>query len=380
MIDFSLTEEQEALRETARRFSREEIAPVAGKYDTIAEFPWDVCKKAFEIGLMNVIVPEAYGGPGLSRVDEVIITEELAWGCTGITACLNVNHLATTPVILAGTEEQKKKFLGEICEELTFASYATTEPGAGSDISGISTTATRKNDRYVLDGTKRFITAGGVASWFVVFATTDKAKGTKGLSAFIVPKETPGVTVGKKEDMMGQRASNTSEIILEEAALPAECLLGKEGDGFKIAMQTFERSRAGIAACGVGLGRAALEQAITYAKERKAFGRPIADFQAIQFMIAEMARDVEAARLLTLQAAWLTDQGLPSNTKASMAKALAADSAMRITTDTVQIFGGYGFSKEYPVEKLMRDAKVLQIYEGTSQIQRVIIARDLLKD
>ncbi|MCZ6689514.1 MAG: acyl-CoA dehydrogenase family protein [Planctomycetota bacterium] len=379
-MDFSLTGEQEALRDTAHRFARDEIAPAARKYDAGDEFPMDICVKAFGIGLMNTVVPDEFGGAGLSRLDEVIITEELAWGCMGITVCLMVNNLAATPLVIAGTPELQKEYLGPLCEEVMFASYCMTEPGAGSDVAGIATTAKKKGDRYVLNGTKRFVTAGGVAKWFIVFAYTDKAKGHKGMSAFVVPKDTPGVTIGKKEDMMGQRASNTAEVIFEEVAVPAGNLLGREGDGFAIAMKTFERSRPGIAAGGVGIGRSAMEQAIAYAKQRRAFGQPIAQFQAIQFMLADMAVDIQAARWLTWHAAWLSDRGKPSNTEASMAKALAADSAMRITTDAVQILGGYGFSREYPVEKMMRDAKVLQIYEGTSQIQRVVIARSLLKD
>jgi acyl-CoA dehydrogenase len=380
MVDFSMTEEQEALRDVAHRFAKDEIIPASMKYDEGKEFPMDVCAKAFETGLMNTTVPEEYGGPGLSRVDEVIITEELAWGCAGITACLCVNNLAAAPVLVAGTEDQKKEFLGRLCDELSFASYATTEPQAGSDLMGMKTTAVKKGAEYVLNGTKRFITGGGVASWYVIFAFTDKEKGHKGLSAFLVPRDQDGVSVGKKEDMMGQRASNTSEVILEEVVIPEANRLGEEGDGFRVAMKTFEKSRPGIAAVGIGIGRRCLEEAVAYAKDREAFGKPIAALQAIQFKLAEMARDVHAGRWLTWHAAWLNDNGKPNNIEASIAKAFTSDTAMRIATEAVQILGGYGFSREYPVEKMMRDAKVLQIYEGTSEIQRVIIARELLRD
>lgn len=380
MINFELTDEQKAIRDLAREFTQGEIVPVAAHHDRTGEFPWDVARKAFEIGLMNLNIPVEYGGGGLGLLDGCIVREELAAGCAGISSALGINGLAATPVLVAGTEEQKRRFLAPLCHELSFASYAVTEPGAGSDVAGIRTTARRVGDEYVLNGSKRFITGAGVARWFVVFTYTDREQRYQGMSAFLVPADTPGVTVGKKEDMMGQRASNTAEITFEDVVVPRENLLGREGEGFKIAMITFDKTRPGVAAGAVGLARCALEHATRYAKERSAFGQAIADFQAIQCILADMATDIHAARLLTWHAAWLGDQGKRNSLEASYAKRFAADMAMKATTDAVQVFGGYGYSREYPVEKLMRDAKVFQIYEGTSQIQRLIIARQLLRD
>ena len=380
MPDFSLSEEQELLQQLAYDFAKEEIAPLAGDLDRSGEFPWEVAQKAFDVGLMNIIVPEDYGGPGLGTFEDALVTEQLATGCMGITLCLIINNLATTPVKLAGNEAQKQKYLGMLTEELHFASYALTEPGAGSDVKAIRSTAKKQGDHYVLNGTKRFITAGGHATWYVVFAYTDREQGHSGISAFIVPRELDGVTVGKKEDMMGQRASNTVELIFEDVAVPAENLLGAEGDGFKIAMRTFNHSRAPIACGAVGIARSAFEAALRYARERETFGQPIAEHQAIGFKLAAMARDINAGRLLCWHAAWLADRGVRAAKEIAMAKLFCADSAMRITTDAVQIFGGYGFSREYPVEKCMRDAKVMQIYEGTSEIQHIIIASELMRE
>ncbi|MFQ6015631.1 MAG: acyl-CoA dehydrogenase family protein [Anaerolineae bacterium] len=379
MINFELGDEQKALRDLTRRFAQEEILPVAAECDQKGEFPLDVAQKAFDIGLMNVTVPEEYGGGGLGHLDECIVREEMAAGCAGISATLGISGLAVTPVILAGTEEQKQRFLAPLCAELSFASYCVTEPSAGSDVAGITSTAELVGDEYVLNGTKRFITGGGLASWFVVLTYTDKSLRRNGISAFVVPADAPGVTVAKKEDMMGQRASNTAEIVFENVRVPKANRLGREGQGFKLAMETFDITRPYAAAGAIGLARSAMEHASRYAQERFAFGRPIGQFQAIQFMLANMAIDIAAARWLTWHAAWLSDRDLPNAMEASYAKALAADMCMRVTTDAVQVFGGYGYSREYPVEKLMRDAKVMQIYEGTSEIQRLIIGRQLLK-
>jgi len=380
MLDFTLSDEQKFFRDTVHRFAEQEMRPVAAKYDETGEFPWDVARKAFEAGLLNIHIPEEYGGPGLGALDGCIVGEEMAWGCPGITAAIGISNLAVIPVLLAGTEEQKKRWLSLLTEELSFASYAVTEPGAGSDVAGIATTAVRKGDEYVLNGTKRFITGGGVARWMVCFAYTDKSRRHNGISAFIVPMDTPGVTVTRKEPMMGQRCSFTAEIVLEEVVIPAENLLGQEGDGFKIAMLTFNKSRPGVAAQAVGCARAAMEHAIQYARERETFGRPIGQHQAVQFMLADMAMNIAAARWLAWHAAWLDDQGRDNAQEAAYAKAFAADMCMKVTTDAVQIFGGYGYSKEFPVEKLMRDAKIYQIYEGTSQIQRLIIGRRLMRE
>jgi acyl-CoA dehydrogenase len=380
MISFSLTEEQEILRQTARKFAQNEIVPVAAEYDKEGTFPQDVAQKAFETGLINDVIPEEYDGPGLSYVDSCIVNEEMAAGCAGITTTLMANSLAVTPLVIAGTDEQKRRFLSPLCEKLTFAAFCLTEAGAGSDVGAVVTKAVRDGDHYVINGTKQFITNGGVADLLTAFVSTDKSKGARGLSAIVVRKsETPGVSTGKKLDKMGQRASNTTEVIFEDARVPVANLLGKEGDGFKIAMMTFDKTRAIVGAVSVGVARAALEHAINYSKERVQFGGPLAALQTIQFTLADMAMKVNAARLLTWHAAWLADQGVRQSKEAAFAKAFAADAAMEITTQTVQLFGGYGYSKEYPVEKLMRDAKLLQIYEGTSEIQRLVIARAMFK-
>ena len=379
MIDFSLTDEQRALRALAREFAQKEMAPVAREYDQSGEFPWPVVHKAHEIGLMNVTVPEEYGGGGLGSLEDCLVGEEMAAGCMGIAAGILANTLATTPIVLAGTEEQKRTFLPPLCAEPCLGAFALTEPGSGSDAASITTRARRVGDEYVLSGTKRFITNGGVASLYIIFATLNPELRHKGICAFVVPRETPGLSVGKEEDKMGQRASNTTEVILEDAVVPAFNRLGEEGEGFKVAMRTLDYSRAGIASTAVGVARAAMEAAIAYARERVQFGRPIAKFQAIQFMLADMAIKIETARLICWKAAWLIDHGQPNRLDSAIAKCYASDIAMQVTTDAVQVFGGYGYIKEYPVEKYMRDAKLIQIYEGTNQIQRLVISRALLR-
>jgi len=380
MYSFGYTEEQKLISDTVRKFSLNEIRPVAAKYDQSGEFPIELMKQAFELGFMSELIPEADGGLGMKVLDSCIITEQLAYGCSGIATSVMVNNLGLLPIILGGTEEQKKKYLPRCAEEFTLVAFGLTEPGAGSDAAAVSTTAVRDGDDYILNGTKRFITNAGYADIYTVLAVTDKSERYKGKTAFIVEKDMPGVSVGKKEDKMGQRASDTCEIIFENARIPAENIIGSEGDGFGIFMRTLDFSRPMIGASATGLAQSALEHAIQYAQERKQFGKPIASFQGIQFMLAEMARDIEAARLLTYQAAWRVDEGLKGSKQSSISKLFATDAAMRITTDAVQIYGGYGFIKEYPVEKLMRDAKILQIYEGTNQIQRVVIAREILKE
>ena len=377
MIDFSLTEEQVQIQELARKFAREEIIPKAAHHDQTGEFPREIVKKAWDIGLMNTHVPAEYGGAGLGVLDGCIITEEFAYGCTGIATAMEANGLAAAPVIVAGNEEQKKEFLGRLTREPLFAAYCVTEPGAGSDVVGIRTSAKRVGDDYVINGEKMWITNASVANWYFLLAYTDPSAKHRGMSGFIVPRETPGVTVGKKEKNLGQRASDTRGITFEDVKIPAKYLLGKEGDGFKIAMSAFDHTRPTVSSGAVGLARRAMDEAIKYATERSAFGQPIAKYQAVSFMIADMAKDVEAARLLVWQAAWAIDSGRRNTKLASFAKAFAADVAMRVTTDAVQVFGGYGYSQEYPVEKLMRDAKIYQIYEGTSQIQRLIIAKEI---
>jgi acyl-CoA dehydrogenase len=377
VVDLTLTDEQKDLRELAHNFSEKEIRPVAWDYDKDGTWPQEIIEKAWEVGLMNVHVAEEYGGPGLDYLSGCLIEEEFGWGCSGIGTTLAVNGLGSAPVSLGGTEEVKKKYLGMLTEAPHLASFCLTEPDAGSDVSGMKTTATKKGDKYVINGSKCFITNGGHASWYTVYAKTDKDAGHRGISAFVVPKDDT-VTVDKKEDKLGQRASNTATITFNETEIPAENLLGEENHGFKLAMMTLDRTRPGVAAMAVGIGRAALEFASDYSKERIQFGVPIAMHQAVAFMIADMATKMEAARLLVWQSAVLLDQGKRNTLAASHAKRFAADSAMEVTTDAVQVYGGYGFIKEYPVEKLMRDAKIMQLYEGTSQIQRLVIAKEIL--
>ena len=378
-MDFSITEEQRQLVETARKFTRERIIPVAQKLDEHGTFPIDICKEGWELGLMNVEIPSEYGGLGLSCLDHVLMMEEINYGCAGIGTTLAGNNLACMPLLLGGSEEQKRHYLGMLTEAPIFAAYACSEPDAGSDVAGMRTTVRKVGDEYVMTGQKRWITNGGYASWYSVFGRIGDPKDRhKGVTCFVVPRDLPGVSVGKKEDKLGQRASNTTDVLFEEVKLTRKNLVGGEGEGFKIAMKTFDRSRPWIAAGATGIMRRALDESRRYALERKAFGQPIAQFQAIQFMLAEMAMKYEATRLLMLKAAWSIGEGRIDAIESSYAKAFGADSAMAVATDAVQIFGGYGYTKEYPVEKLMRDAKLLQIYEGTSQIQRMVIARNLL--
>jgi acyl-CoA dehydrogenase len=377
VVDLTLTDEQKDLRDLAHSFAEKDIRKVAWDYDKDGTWPQEIIEKAWEIGLMNTHVAEEYGGPGLDYLSGCLIEEEMGWGCSGIGTSLMANGLASAPVGLGGSEEVKKKYLGMLTEAPTLASFCLTEPDAGSDVSGMKTTATKKGDKYVINGSKCFITNGGYADWFTVYAKTDKDAGHRGISAFVVPKDDT-VTVDKKEDKLGQRASNTATITFNETEIPAENLLGEENHGFKLAMMTLDRTRPGVAAMAVGIARAALEFASDYSKERVQFGVPIAMHQAVAFMIADMATKVEAARLLVWQSAVLLDQGHRNTLAASHAKRFAADSAMEVTTDAVQVYGGYGFIKEYPVEKLMRDAKIMQLYEGTSQIQRLVIAKELL--
>jgi acyl-CoA dehydrogenase len=377
-MDLSFTEEQEALVATAREFTRKEIIPHAAHYDETGEFPHEIFKKAWETGLMNIEIPEAYGGLGGSCLDNCLVQEEVAFGCAGINTSLSANSLGAMPLLIAGSEEQKKEYLSRLTREPLFTAYCCSEPDAGSDVAGMRTRVTKHGDEYVINGQKRWITNGGVANFYTVFATFDPAMKHKGIACFVVDADNPGVKAGRKENKMGQRASNTTDVIFEDCKIPKSALIGPEDGGFKVAMKTFDRSRPWIAAMAAGVIRRALEESRAYALERKTFGVPIAQHQAIQFMLAEMAISYETTRLLTHKAAWQVDRGDLSAITSAYAKAYGADAAMRCTTDAVQIFGGYGYTKEYPVEKLMRDAKLFQIYEGTSQIQRVVIARNVL--
>jgi acyl-CoA dehydrogenase len=375
-----LTDEQRALRELAHDFAEKEIRPREAQYDRDMIHPADVVAKAHEIGLMNLHIPPELGGPGLHLVEEVLVDEELCWGCSGIGTAIMGNGLGAAPVLIAGSDEQKRRWLPPLLDEPILCSFALTEPNAGSDVSGIQATATRRGDEYVLNGSKMFITNAGYADWFVVFVSTDRERGHRGLTALIVELNSEGVVIEQHLDKMGQRSTDTCAVALQDVVVPAANRLGEEGDGFKIAMQTLDGTRPGTAVGAVGVARAAFEHACEYSKTRVQFGQPIAMNQGVNFLIADMATKIEASRLLCWQAAWMVDSG--SGRKAtlysSMAKRFAADTAMEVTTDAVQIFGGYGYMKEYPVEKLMRDAKLYQIYEGTSQIQRLVIARDIL--
>jgi acyl-CoA dehydrogenase len=376
-VSFALTDEQKALRELAREFAANEIRPKAAEYDEHSTHPVDIIAKAHEVGLMNLHVPEEHGGLGLSAFDGMLAGEEISWGCSGIGTAICANGLGSGPVILAGSEEQKAQWLPPLLEEPILCSFGLSEPEAGSDVARMKTTAVRHGDEYVLNGSKTFITNAGYAAWTVVFAKTDPTKGHRGISAFIVPMDTPGVTIEKHLDKMGQRSTDTSAFALTDAVVPAANRLGEEGDGFKIAMRTLDFTRPGTAAGAVGVAQAAYELAVEYAKERVTFDVPIAMHQGINFMIADMATQIEAARLLVWQSAWLHDMGKRATLQSSFAKLFAADTVMKVTTDAVQVFGGYGYIKEYPVEKLMRDAKLFQIYEGTSQIQRLVIAKEI---
>jgi acyl-CoA dehydrogenase len=375
-----MTDQQRDVRDLARRFAQDIIRPAAAAADRDQKLPLDVMKKGWEVGLTNLSLPVELGGNGLPSVDQSIVAEELAWGCAGITTSLAANDLAMTPVLLGGSDELKQRYLAPLAEAPTLAAFALTEPSAGSDVAGLRTIARRTagGNGYALSGSKQFISNGSHADWYVVFAKTDPDAGHKGMSAFIVPRDA-GVVVDHKEDKLGQRASDTAGLSFDSVEIPADHLIGQDGQGFYLAMQTLDRTRPTVAAASVGIARAALEYARDYAREREQFGQPIADFQGVQFLLADMSTELAAARLLTREAARLTDEGSEGATlMSSHAKRFAADAAMSATLNAVQIFGGYGYTKDYPVEKLLRDAKLMQIYEGTAQVQRVVIARRVL--
>lgn len=379
-INFQLTDEQQMLQKLARDFAAQEIIPQAEHFDRSAEFPIDIINKGRRIGLVNLNVPEEYGGPGANVLDECIVSEELAYGCSGISTAMSVNNLSSLPIKLGGTEQQRAYWLGErMMDKGDLAAYCVTEPGAGSNVAGMQTRAERVNGHYVLNGSKIFISNVNYASFYTVFAVTDASKKHKGISCFIVERDSPGITVSRHFDKLGQRAADTAEITFENVEVPAENRIGEEGMGFMLAMQVFDHSRPGVAAGAVGVARRAMDESIKYAKERETFGLPIWQHQAIGHKIADMAIHIEAARLLCWQAAWQVDSGIANPKTAAYAKAFAADMAMQVTIDAVQVFGGYGYMKEYPVEKLMRDVKVFQIYEGTSEIQRNIVVRELFR-
>ena len=377
-MDFKLSEEQLELKELTHQFAANEIRPVAAEYDEKNEFPVEVMEKAAKIGFLTSGIPLEYGGIGFSTMDNVIVCEELAWGCAGMYTSIMANTLATTPIVLFGTDEQKKEFLTPLTLETKFACFGLTEREAGSDNAAMKTTAVKDGDFYILNGSKTFITNAGVSSLGVIFASTDKTRGARGLSAFIIPMDLPGISVGKHENKMGHRASNTAEIYLDEVKVPAKNLLRREGFGFIIALKTLDYARPAVGAGGLGVARAAYEEALKYSQERVQFGKPIAHFQHNAFKLADMATDIDAARLLVYRSAWMLDNNLKASKESAMAKIVATDVAMRVSIDAVQLFGGYGYMKEYPVEKMMRDAKLLQIYEGTNEIQRHVISLEIL--
>ncbi|KAI9225552.1 MAG: acyl-CoA dehydrogenase/oxidase [Piptocephalis tieghemiana] len=377
---FQLSESQQQIQDMARQFTRDVIIPAAPHHDVTGEYPEDIIKQAWELGLVNTHIEEEYGGSGLSVMDSAIISEELAYGCSGIQTAIEANNLAEAPLIIAATPEQKKKYLGRLTEEPLHVSYGVTEPGAGSDVAGLRTRAEKKGDEWVLNGQKMWITNAGYANWFFVLARTgaEGESAGKAFTGFIVDGDSPGITVGRKEINMGQRASDTRGVTFEDVRVPDANRLGSVGQGFKIAMGAFDITRPLVASAAVGLARRALEEASQYALERKTMGKAIANHQSISFMLADMAMGIEASRMMVYRSAWERDQGRKNTYYASIAKAMASEVANRAAADAVQIFGGNGFNTEYPVEKLMRDAKIYQIYEGTSQVQRLIISRAIL--
>jgi butyryl-CoA dehydrogenase len=381
IMDYLLNEEQKMVRDLCHQIAEEKIRPVANELDEKEEFPHQIIKIMAESDLFGIYLPEEYGGTGGGVLELCIATEEFSHACGGIAVCYAASALGTIPILLFANEEQKKKYLPALASGKSLAAFGLTEPEAGSDASAVATTARKEGDYYILNGTKHFITNGGIADIYIIVAMTDKTKGPRGASCFIVEKDTPGFTFGKKEEKMGIRASITSELIFNDCKIPKENLLGKEGMGFIITMKTFDVSRPGVAAQAVGIAQGALDLAVEYAKERQQFGKSISSFQGIQFMLADMATQIEAARALVYAVARMIDSGNTKVAKESaMAKLFASDVAMRVTTDAVQIFGGYGYMRDYPIEKYMRDAKITQIYEGTNQIQRNIIALQLIKE
>ncbi len=381
MLSFELNEEELFLRNSVRKFVEKEIIPVSAELDELEKFPWDIIKKAFELGFLHAHIPKEFGGLGLSVVEQVIIAEEFGAGCLGVMAGIFAGMLGTTPILIGGNQEQLKKFIPPFIESPILASFCLTEPNAGSDAASISTQVLEDGDYLIINGSKMFITNAGVASIYTVFGTVDKKKGSKGTVCVVIPKDTPGISLGKPEKKLGQRCSDTRSITFENVKVSKENLIGKIGDGLKIAFSSLDRTRPIVAAGAVGAARSAMEHSIKYSKERKQFGKAICEFQMIQAMLADMASKIEAGRMLCYKAAWAIDKGDKSlaNYYSSIAKRFCADMAMEIALDAVQIFGGYGYCKEYSVEKIMRDIKLAQIYEGTSQIQRLVIARHLLK-
>ncbi|MEJ2420949.1 MAG: acyl-CoA dehydrogenase family protein [Acidobacteriota bacterium] len=379
MVSFDLTKEQQQLIEKTRDFADREIRPVARQYDESCEFPFPVVEKAYDEGIINGAIPVQYGGAGHNTFDGALASEELGAACSGIGICIDANNLALTPLLIGGTDEQKKRIFGELVENRGLAAFCLTEPDAGSDAGSIKTTAVKKGDKYIINGNKRFITNGKQAMFLTVFCSTDPDRGARGMSAIVIPSNAPGVNIGRELPKMGQRASCQVEINFDHVEVPAENMLGREGMGFVLAMKTFNRTRTGVGSAAVGMAREAYETAKKWAMNRKQFGQPITNFQAISFMLADMFTEITAARFLIWNAAVLTDQDKEVGTYSAMAKYYATDVAMKVATDAVQVMGGEGYSRDYIVEKIMRDAKLSQIYEGTNQIQRFVVAKNTLK-
>jgi len=374
-VSFIVTEEQQTIRSFARDIAKNEITPFARQYDEEEEFPLDILRKLHEVGLSNLAIPEEYGGPGIDKLSHALIVEEIARACASVATSIEANSLSSYPILVGGSEELKRKYLPQLTREGKFASFALTEPGAGSDVSSLKTTAIRSGEEYILNGEKCFITNASYANFFVVLTNVKDS----GFTAFVVERDSEGLRVGVKEKKLGLRASNTASVIFEDVRVPASNRIGAEGAGLKIFLQGLMIARPMVGAQAVGIAQAAYEDALSYSKDRTQFGKPISNLQAIQFMLADMAMNIEAARLLVHQAVQFLQSGTPSIKHASFAKCFASDTAMKVATDAVQIFGGYGFIRDYPVEKYFRDAKIMQIYEGTNQIQRVVIAKEILK-
>lgn len=377
-MNFELSSEQKEIKDLAFKFAKNEMLPHAAHYDEKGELPFDILKKAWELGLVNTCIPVEFGGTGFSTLDSILITESLSYGCLGMNTAIMANDLALLPIVIGGNDEQKKKFLTPFTESYKMAAFCLTEPGNGSDAAGIKTTIKDEGDHYLVNGQKMWITNAGFADLFTVYGTYDSSLKHKGISAIVIEKDTPGIEIGKPEKKMGHSCSDTRSVTFKNVKVPKENLLGKLGDGWKIAMKTLDHSRPMVAASAVGGAQCSFDYAAKYSTERNQFGKPLSGHQGIQFMLAEMAMNIEAARLLVYKSAWLLDQGQKNTQLASSAKAFSADIFMKVATDAVQIYGGYGYSREYPVEKLMRDAKLIQIYEGTSQIQRLVIAKEVI--
>jgi len=380
MINFALSSEQQAIVDMARDFARKEMLPKAAHHDQTMEYPWEIIKRAHANGLLNLGLREEHGGLGVGSLVQAMVVEELAYGCSAIATAITANDLALGPLLVAANREQIEEFITPMIHDAKMAAYCVTEPGAGSDVASIRTTCRKVGDEYVINGEKLWITNGSVASWYFLLATLDTSLGHKGMCGFIIPGNAEGISVGKKEVNMGQRCSDTRAITFKDVKVSKKYLLGQEGEGFKYAMKAFDHSRPFVAAIGVGIAQCAMDHAVKYAVERKAFGKTIGEHQAVAFMIADMATEIEAARLLYQKAGWMADQGLKNTKWCSMAKCMGGDIAVKVSQDAVQILGGYGYNSEYPVEKLYRDSKICQIYEGTQQIQRVIISRAVLAE